>query len=229
MTGTPTLGEAVRKAIESRLLDLHVALPAVVAKYDKADQTVEVTPLLKRMVENSDGGFSTEELPKLPPMPVLQPHAGDMFLALPISKGDTGLVVFCEASMDQWLGTAAVADDVQQSPGDGNRHTLGSGVFIPGLFNRKRRLSEADDMELRMGEDGGVQLRQAPSGHMEVIKEGESSETLAYLSDVQKLIDGIAAAATVPADGGAAFKSNIGLNMALPLFSIVGTSNLKAK
>jgi hypothetical protein len=46
----------------------------------------------------------------------------------PIAKGDFGMVVFSEASLDQWRDTGE-----PQVPGDIRRHSLAGAVFYPGL------------------------------------------------------------------------------------------------
>jgi len=118
---------------------------------------------------------------------------------------------------------------VQQSPGDGNRHTLGSGVFIPGLFNRKRRLSEADDSELRMGEDGGVQARVAPGGPMEVMEDGGTTDFVALAAKVDlnftTLLTLLKTWSVTPADGGLALQT-AALLLSTPG---VGAAKLKAE
>lgn len=179
MSGQAELSEALERVVESHLLDLHVAIPAVVAVYDKDQQTVECTPLLSRLVDNADGKFSEETLPKLPPIPVCFPRSADFFVSFPLKKGDTGLIVFNEVSIDQWLGTEAAATDVQKSPGDARRHEMNAGVFIPGIYNRTRRLTEASDTEMRLGEDGGRQLRFPAGVAAEVKRDGSTAQFVA--------------------------------------------------
>lgn len=211
MTGKAELSEALERAVDTALLDLHVALPAVVASYDKGAQTVEVTPLVSCLVDNSGGTVTSEELPKLPPMPVSFPRSSDFFMAFPLKAGDTGLVIFSEASMDLWLGTPVVALDIQQPPADARRHTLSSGVFYPGLYNRTRRLSEASDTEMRLGQDGGRQLRFPPGAPAEVKRDGSTADFVslagrvdAYIADMDDILRTWVVAAT---DGGAALKT----------------------
>jgi hypothetical protein len=49
-------------------------------------------------------------------------------LVLPVSVGDTGLLVFADGSLDVWLARGGVVD-----PLDDRHHALSDAVFIPGL------------------------------------------------------------------------------------------------
>lgn len=68
--------------------------------------------------------------------PTLEPPAGSAFpsvpsgasLVLPVAKGDTGLLIFCDSSLDVWLARGGLVD-----PLDDRHHSLSDAVFIPGL------------------------------------------------------------------------------------------------
>lgn len=124
----PTLAEIVRLALDSRLLDLHVALPCRVVSYDAATQTVEALPLVRRAIEDTSGEVQHEDLPKLPNVPVLFPRSAAFSASWPIAAGDTVLVVFCSSAIGNWRQSGDLAN-----PGDLRRHDLSHAVAIPGI------------------------------------------------------------------------------------------------
>jgi len=124
----PSLAEIMRLALDSRLLDLHVALPCRVEKYDAATQTVEVFPMVRRALTDTDGGTQNEDLPVLPNVPVLFPRSASFSATWPISPGDFVLVIFCSSAIGTWRATGQLSDPV-----DLRRHDLSHAVAIPGV------------------------------------------------------------------------------------------------
>jgi hypothetical protein len=153
-----TLGRVLAEALDGRLADLHVALPARVERYDPATQLADCQPLIKRPVQGEDAEV-VETLPVIPNVPVAWPRAGNWFLSLPLSKGDTVLVVFCERSLDQWLERGGIVD-----PGDLRTHSLDGAVAYAGLYPRKEALADVHAENIVLGQDGGVQIHIRPDG-----------------------------------------------------------------
>ena len=85
----PELAEVIRRAIEARLLELHVALPVKVTRYDASKQLVDVKPLVRRAFADEAGARQVESFPVIPSVPVLFPGAGGFQLTFPISDGST--------------------------------------------------------------------------------------------------------------------------------------------
>jgi len=128
MSAEPTLAEIIRKGIDSRLLDVHVALPCRVETYNAATQTADVLPMVRRAITDSVGNTQHEELPVLPNVPVLFPRSAAFSATWPIAKGDHVLVIFCSSAIGNWRQSGDVAD-----PGDLRRHDLSHAVAIPGV------------------------------------------------------------------------------------------------
>jgi hypothetical protein len=206
-----TLGELLNRALDARLADVHVSMPGRVETYDAATQTADVQPLLKRALRDEDGEI-VETLPLCPGVPVLFPRAGDWFVSLPLSKGDTVLLVFAERSLDQWLERGGEVD-----PGDLRMHSLDGAVAIPGVYPRKERLADVHAENLVLGRDGGVQIHLRPDGTLSLGEETPGdwlAMAAKVLSELQKaeqdlndLKTAITAWVPVPADGGAALKA----------------------
>jgi len=165
---TPTDAEMLEAILASALIDVHVALPAQIQSYDSIFQTATVQLQLKRVLPSSGAApFVTESLPVLENVPVQFPRTNSFMITLPIEKGDYGLVVFSEMSLDQWRSKGA-----DTSPGDIGRHTLTGGVFQPGLMPVKEtilpKLAGGTDIgdDLVLGLIGGTVLRITPDGRI---------------------------------------------------------------
>ncbi len=187
---TPTLPELIITAVNARLLDLHVCLPARVETYDPAQQKADVKPLLKKRY-NADG--KPAELPVIASVPVQWPSAGNgsAYIHLPIKSGDLGMVIFCERSLDNWLsGTGQIV-----TPDDPRHHDISDGIFIPGVRPFGTPLADVPADNLRL-QNSLLRIELDPSGKISI--EGAADELLTVISDVI----GHVAGATVVIPGG---------------------------
>ena len=128
MPATPTLAEVIRAAIDSRLADVHTAIPGKIKSYDAATQTADVIPLVKASTPMADGGDELEELPVIPNVRVLWPRAGGCYIHFPMAAGDYVLLVFNETAIGHWRAGAGEP----APPGDVSRHSLSYPYAIPG-------------------------------------------------------------------------------------------------
>ena len=168
---TPDNAEMLVYMLDSTFLDVHVALPAQVQAYDAATQTATVELGVRRVLQDEQGAPVTEELPVLENVPVVFQRGGGFFVSFPIAAGDTGTVMFNEASIDQWLSRSGE----QVSPGDDRRHSLTGGQFIPGITPANKRLSDPGlDEDMALGKEGGVQAR-LRALTLEVTSSGQAS------------------------------------------------------
>ncbi len=163
---TPTEADMISAAIDSALIDVHVALPAAIQSYDATTQTATVELQVQRVLPRGEG-FATEDLPVLENVPVVFPRTKKFMLSFPIAEGDYGMVVFNEMSIDQWRSKGD-----NTSPGDIGRHTLTGGVFQPGLMPNSEAIADDVSEDLVLGEIAGVQVRIKPGGVCEVVSEG---------------------------------------------------------
>lgn len=151
---TPTLAEVLRTAVESYLLDLHVALPCKVESYDLASQTADVKPQIKRTITKEDGTFLHEALPVIPKVPIAFPRGGDWFVSMPIAAGDFVFVVCSERSLDQWREKGKDTE-----AGDLRTHTLDGAVAFPAnLYPSSEAIGDAHASKMVIGKDGGAKI-----------------------------------------------------------------------
>lgn len=148
-----TLQDLLSSFRASFAADLHTAMPGKVSKYDASTQKADVKPLLQsRWVDESDKQ-QTSEYPVIPCVPVVFPGAGKYRLTFPITTETTGMLFFCEASLDKWLISGGMVD-----PASDRRHDLTDAVFIPGLRDFGHALKSAPIDRLTLGDDEGLQI-----------------------------------------------------------------------
>lgn len=152
MTTTPTMAEIIDAAMESRLLDVHTCLPGKINSYNPATQTADIELQVKRMLEGQDDKFTTEDLPVLPNVPIIFPRGGGYYAAFPMKAGDPVVIIFSEASLDQYRSKASLT-----TPGDARRHTLMGGVAYPCDITNTGILAPTDisSSYLVVGKEGG--------------------------------------------------------------------------
>lgn len=128
MTTRVSEAEIIRLAMDSRLMDVHVALPCRVVTYYRETQTVDVLPMVRRAIHDTEGKIQHEDLPILPNLPVCFPRGGTFSQSWDLVAGDFVLVVFCSWAIGQWRESADISNPV-----DLRKHDLSHGVAIPGL------------------------------------------------------------------------------------------------
>jgi hypothetical protein len=149
----PTLASVLRSSFITQAEDLHVALPCRVESYDATTQRVSVQPVLKRSFTDEEGERQVERLPVISNCPVQFPQGGGYRLTFPVAVGDTGMLLFSEASLDVWLSEGGEVDPV-----DDRRFDLSDGVFLPGVRSFANALSDASADHMTMGKEGGLQI-----------------------------------------------------------------------
>lgn len=150
---TPSLAEVIRLAIDNRLADVHVALPASVERYNPTLQLIDAKPLLRQMVEGEDGAEVSLSLPVVTNVPVIFPGASGFRLTFPLAKGDVVLLVVSERSLDRWK---TVGGEV--NPVDLRTHHISDAVAIPGLHPNTKPWTGAAITHATIGKDGGPQV-----------------------------------------------------------------------
>ncbi len=154
---TPTTAEMLDEILTSRLIDVHTALPGTVTLFNILLQTVNVELGVRRILQTEAGGQVSEDLPILQNVPVGQPRNNDFYISFPIKSGDTGMVFFTEASMDQWRSKGGVT-----SPGDDRRHSLTGAIFMPCLVPTLKALTPVADVDasaLVVGTTSGGEIK----------------------------------------------------------------------
>lgn len=150
---TPTLSQVLQQAMESRLVDVHTALPASIVSYDSGTNLAQVQCEIKRKYVDEDA----RNLPIITNVPVVHPRANDAMLYLPIKAGDHGLVIFSERSIDLWIERGAAVD-----PEDARKFHLSDAIFVPGLYPKTKPMpAKVNPSELTLVNSSSVLELQA--------------------------------------------------------------------
>jgi hypothetical protein len=207
--------ELIRRALESRILEVWTSFPARVTAYDSATQTADVAPVIRRPLPTEDGGSVAEDLPVIPNVPILFPRGGGDSYAMTwqIQPGDHVLVHVSAVSFAGWRRTGETSD-----PGDVRSHSLGNAYAIPGAAHN------AQSAALAQAQDAAMVL-EAP-----MIKLGAGATDFVALASIvmanlNALKDAIGNTVAVPNDGGAAIITAV----AGVSFTDVKASQVKAK
>jgi hypothetical protein len=153
---TPSLSELLNASVTQAFDGFFVALPGRVEKYISATQTADIKPLLKRAVIDQDGGEDVEELPVIPNVPILFMRTSQFFLSLPLSVGDNVLLLFCDRSIDGYMGSTGAVD---LDPVDLRQHNISDAVAIPGFFPISRGIKDVIEGDMVLGKEKGIQVR----------------------------------------------------------------------
>jgi hypothetical protein len=192
--------ELFRRAIESRILDVWTSFPARVVAYDKANQTADLAPVVRRSLPTEDGGTVAEDLPVLPNVPILFPRGGGDAYAITwqLAPGDHVLVHVSAVSFAGWRRTGETSD-----PGDVRPHCLGNAYAIPGAAHNAQAaaLAQAQDVAL---------VIEAPSIKLGAAATDYAALASVVMSNLNALKNAIANTIAVPNDGGAAIITAVG-------------------
>jgi hypothetical protein len=150
----PSWKEIIEAGVNTELDRIFKACPATVTTYDPITNTAFVRPSVKRAIYTGSGERKYEDLPEIPFVPVMWPRAGGMVMRMPLSPGDTVLLVFSDVSLAEWRDGADPAEPI-----DARLHGFGWPIAIPGLFPDTNPLNPLDAViaaaSAMFGLDGG--------------------------------------------------------------------------
>lgn len=139
MTSNDTAGgEAMRVLFDRLSLGLRTAIPCVVEAVSGDGTAVDVVPAVS-LAQRLDGAVVPIAMPVLRGVPVqlLGSTSLGLFVAVPITAGDDGLLVIADRALDNWQhGAGILPPPDMQTP---RHHDATDAVYIPGL----QRLSGA--------------------------------------------------------------------------------------
>lgn len=150
---TVDLAAIIVQAIEGRLAELHVGLPAKVVSFDPATQSVSVQPLLVRVLIDEDESPVALPIPVISNVPVLYAAGGGWSITYPLNPDDIVYLTFAERSIDEWLD--AVSGKLV-TPAQTRKHDLSDAVAIPGIRPRTAPIPNIDTANLRIAHDSGT-------------------------------------------------------------------------
>lgn len=117
--------DVIKHVFDSKMLQVHTAIPGKIERYDPTTKKASVKPLIKMRVNNESLNY-----PVIDNVPVIFPGTSNAIIVFPLAKGDNCLIIFSEQSMENYLSSRGTSD---VEPGDKRRYSLTDAICIPGL------------------------------------------------------------------------------------------------
>lgn len=118
----------IRLALADYSAKTHTSIPGAIVSYTAATKQATVQPLIQKRLWKK-GKLTPMPLPVINNVPVQFPGTTRWQISGDLQQGDTGLIIFSEASLDAWLqGGGAQVD-----PQDDRRFSLSDAFFVPGV------------------------------------------------------------------------------------------------
>lgn len=172
-----TIEEMLDFIFEQQFKKIYTSIPAIVDSYNSSTKRANVVPALNRVY--TDG--SIKSLPVVIDVPVVFPSGGGFTVTMPITKGDSVLLVFSQRGLTNFKKTFA-----QATPDDDSLLSLKDAVAISGFgaLNITPTSSTGATIQDNDGENAVI----VESGRVEIKK---SSNTLTINdSQMQAVIGG---------------------------------------
>lgn len=129
-----SLERVIRTAIESYLLETHTSMPGIIERVNS--NTVDVSIVVKRT--KTDG--KEINIPTLARVPVMYFGNSKFEISFPVSKGDEGMVLFCERDIATFIKNGKIS-----SPSVFRVHDYSDAIFIPASLSVGKRGSISQD------------------------------------------------------------------------------------
>lgn len=141
--GIPNFAATIDAKVWKILSGVHTCIPGEIVTFDGNKASVQ--PSLSATFKTNENGDKVQRLPIISGVPVIYPRWQNGGVFFPLSKGDTGLVVFSERSLDEWLNGGGVV-----APEDPRKFDLSDAIFLPGLvpLSQINTLYENDSLVL---------------------------------------------------------------------------------
>lgn len=172
----PTLAQVLKDAIEARLVNLHVSMPARVVSYNASKQTAEVQPEIKRIFRTNESA----EIPVIVNVPVAWPRANKAYIHMPLKAGDQVMLVFSERSLDEWKQNGGSV-----RPKELRKHDLTDAWAVPGGYPFSNTVN-ANDKDLTIVHDKSIFTLKA-NGKFSLKGNGDE-ELLKILSELMQIL-----------------------------------------
>jgi hypothetical protein len=179
-----------------------VDLATVLAVYP-ARQTVDVQVCTNNPIHDPVGNAFLEPAPNLSDVPLACLRGGGFLVWMPVSVGDSVLIVYSDLSADTWRsGDGSVAD-----PGFQGKHTRDSPFALPMFAPDAKMFSDPASAATKViiGKDGSqAQIRISDT---EIDLGATPTDPVALSTKIDLFIQTVMGWIPVPNDGGAALKT----------------------
>ena len=133
------LSELIKRTMIQTMRQLRVSMPCEVVRYNSKRQMVDV-----RIVQPEiDLAGNNIPMPVITNIPVSFVRCGNSHITHPISKGDTGFIVFADRDISSWVETnnKSVVDSART-------HSMQDSYFVPGIVGGGNN-ANPNDVEIK--------------------------------------------------------------------------------
>ena len=138
--------------------NLHVAMPGVIESYEFKEQRASIKIAIKQLYNS--GAYI--DYPILSGVPVIFPRSGGASITMPVTRGDTCLVMFLDKDLRAWL---LGGDNLK--PRSTRAHHLNDAVAVMGLSPFTKVSKAENNTDVLLTYDGS-QVRLKPQGVIDV-------------------------------------------------------------
>lgn len=124
-----TLKDVLDKHFDSRISNIHTAIPGRIESYNPVLKQATVKPLLRKKFKRE---LVATSMPVITNVPVIFPCTGSAIITFPIVQGDGCLLIFSERSLEVFLSNPLTLESEPQDP---RKFSLADAICIPGLFS----------------------------------------------------------------------------------------------
>lgn len=244
----PELAEVIERALATAFRRAPRALPAKVVKWDASKQKADCKVLIKQAYFDEEDNRQVESIAVISGVPVMFAGSGTARTITPISDGSltiggakipatTGLLIWCDRSMDKWLS----GEGREVDPEFDHQNGFSDAVFIPGLNPFGAPLEDVPTDYMSIGFDGGMQIKIKNNVIEAGTKDAVQMQLVALsnlvkqqLDAIQSELDAFATAYGIhthsaPAFGGTTSTPNAGAHSNTYTAGEVAAANLKAE
>lgn len=147
-SGDPDLTYLLSILKKEIMLDTNCHALGTIQSFDATKQTAQITINYNRSYINPDNTLSFEPYPLLVDCPVVFMFGGNGRLTMPITTGDTCVVLFNDRDIDNWFTTGNVT-----LPNTSRLHSLSDGIAIVGLRSLGNKLSNYSSTAVQLYND----------------------------------------------------------------------------
>ncbi len=162
----PSLNEFAARAINAWMRGVFRARPGVVKKWDASKQKADVQPTIQIPYRDEEDQRQVRSDVVLTGVPVIFAGAGPCRFTFPISDGKlqingdairatTGLIIWCDCSLDKWLS----GDGREVDPQFDHRDMHNDAIFLPGFNPFGAALGDVPTDHMSIGFDEGLQVK----------------------------------------------------------------------
>lgn len=111
---------------------LNVCMPCKVISYNATDNTVDLQPSIQTVLANNE----RKDRAILTDVPVISLGGNGLTIRIPLKKGDTGIVIFCDRDITLYKEILDNSKPLSTSPQTLRKHDIADGIFIPSTFSK---------------------------------------------------------------------------------------------